>query len=90
MGPCQLNHVGRISDRLQVLLLNVIVIRATTSLSHLLKVEDFLRELSAILIVLLLHIGALILIHQAECNMLLVNAAVPLEALISEQTEVLA
>lgn len=89
MGPCQLNHVRRICYRLEVLLLNIIVIGATASLTLLLEVVDFLREPSAILVVVLLHEHALILIHQAERDMLLVDAAVPLEALIGQQTKVL-
>ena len=90
LGPRQLDHIGRISDRLQVLSLTIRVERASASLTHLLAVEYFLRQFGAILVIMLLHILALVAIHQAESNVLLVNAAVPLEALVREHADLLA
>lgn len=73
-----------------MLVLNVRVERATASLTLLLEVKDFFREFGTILVIMLLHVLALVAVHQAESNVLLVDAAVPFEALVREHADLLA
>ena len=79
-----MDHVWRISDHLQVLLLNVTVVALAASLTFLLKVMRLLGQSGSVLVVVLLHVLALILVHQTERDMLFVDAAVLLKSFIGQ------
>ena len=79
-----MDHVWRISDHLQVLLLNVTVVALAASLTLLLEVMRLLGQSGSVLVVVLLHVLALILVHQTERDMLFVDAAVLLKSFIGQ------